>query len=96
MASLEASQWLTRQAVESLQIEKLHQLLQLAYAPVSYTHLRAHETVLDIVCRLLLEKKQHSHSSTIQNDCNLNRTIAKKHSTNYTTHNNNNHIQIQT
>ena len=23
--------------------------------PVSYTHLRAHETVLDIVCRLLLE-----------------------------------------
>ena len=25
---------------------------------VSYTHLRAHETVLDIVCRLLLEKKK--------------------------------------
>ena len=25
---------------------------------VSYTHLRAHETVLDIVCRLLLENKQ--------------------------------------
>ena len=23
--------------------------------PVSYTHLRAHETVLDLVCRLLLE-----------------------------------------
>ena len=28
------------------------------FFPVSYTHLRAHETVLDIVCRLLLEKKQ--------------------------------------
>ena len=27
---------------------------------VSYTHLRAHETVLDIVCRLLLEKKKKS------------------------------------
>ena len=27
-------------------------------ASVSYTHLRAHETVLDIVCRLLLEKKK--------------------------------------
>ena len=27
--------------------------------PVSYTHLRAHETVLDYVCRLLLEKKNH-------------------------------------
>ena len=25
--------------------------------PVSYTHLRAHETVLDLVCRLLLEHK---------------------------------------
>src|SRR5664280_2469709 len=26
------------------------------FHPVSYTHLRAHETVLDLVCRLLLEK----------------------------------------
>ena len=25
---------------------------------VYYTHLRAHETVLDLVCRLLLEKKK--------------------------------------
>ena len=31
----------------------------LALGPVSYTHLRAHETVLDLVCRLLLEKKQY-------------------------------------
>ena len=30
--------------------------------PVSYTHLRAHETVLDIVCRLLLEKKKQQMS----------------------------------
>ena len=29
--------------------------------PVSYTHLRAHETVLDLVCRLLLEKKNESN-----------------------------------
>ena len=28
-------------------------------APVSYTHLRAHETVLDLVCRLLLETKNN-------------------------------------
>ena len=27
-------------------------------AAVSYTHLRAHENVLDLVCRLLLEKKK--------------------------------------
>ena len=41
------------------------------YATVSYTHLRAHETVLDLVCRLLLEKKkkktthntQHTHNT---------------------------------
>mgnify|MGYP003380580243 CR=1 FL=1 len=26
--------------------------------PVSYTHLRAHEAVLDLVCRLSLEKKK--------------------------------------
>ena len=29
------------------------------YISVSYTHLRAHETVLDLVCRLLLEKKKN-------------------------------------
>ena len=32
--------------------------LGMTYEPVSYTHLRAHETVLDLVCRLLLEKKK--------------------------------------
>src|SRR5664280_3163756 len=30
-------------------------------ASVSYTHLRAHETVLDLVCRLLLEKKKKTN-----------------------------------
>ena len=29
---------------------------------VSYTHLRAHETEADLVCRLLLEKKNHFFS----------------------------------
>eukprot|EP00656_Telonema_subtile_P018738 TRINITY_DN2015_c0_g1_i3.p1 TRINITY_DN2015_c0_g1~~TRINITY_DN2015_c0_g1_i3.p1 ORF type:complete len:542 (-),score=93.21 TRINITY_DN2015_c0_g1_i3:1-1626(-) len=29
---------------------------------VSYTHLRAHETVLDLVCRLLLEKKKKKNN----------------------------------
>ena len=32
--------------------------------PVSYTHLRAHETVLDLVCRLLLEKKKNKRRNT--------------------------------
>ena len=31
--------------------------------PVSYTPLRAHETVIDLVCRLLLDKKIH-HQTT--------------------------------
>ena len=34
------------------------------FDPVSYTHLRAHETVIDLVCRLLLEKKKkHTHNT---------------------------------
>ena len=33
---------------------------------VSYTHLRAHETVLDLVCRLLLEKKKHEITDQTQ------------------------------
>mgnify|MGYP003377962894 CR=1 FL=1 len=35
--------------------------------PVSYTHLRAHETVLDLVCRLLLGKTNNitPHSETV-------------------------------
>ena len=40
--------------------DALHQKLSgtmPASQTVSYTHLRAHETVLDLVCRLLLEKK---------------------------------------
>ena len=30
----------------------------ICFTPVSYTHLRAHETCADLVCRLLLEKKK--------------------------------------
>ena len=40
-------------------------LLALAIEPVSYTHLRAHETVLDLVCRLLLEKKKKTKKNTV-------------------------------
>ncbi len=35
--------------------------------PVSYTHLRAHETPEHLVCRLLLEKKKTYSSITIVN-----------------------------
>ena len=35
-----------------------------AYKPVSYTHLRAHETGRNLVCRLLLEKKKKRKTET--------------------------------
>src|SRR5450756_3078502 len=35
----------------------------LTVTPVSYTHLRAHETRHDIVCRLLLEKKKKNNKN---------------------------------
>ena len=47
---------------------------RLGSIPVSYTHLRAHETVLDIVCRLLLEKKKTHHSNpdpVLDIDCRI-------------------------
>src|SRR5450756_1183781 len=33
--------------------------------PVSYTHLRAHETRHDLVCRLLLEKKKNTQQTRL-------------------------------
>ena len=41
-------------------------VLRNSEGPVSYTHLRAHETVLDLVCRLLLEKKKQQSLETIE------------------------------
>ena len=48
-----------------LQVERLDQATLMALQPVSYTHLRAHETVLDLVCRLLLAKKKKQASTTV-------------------------------
>ena len=42
-----------RETLEDLFVRKA-----IGATAVSYTHLRAHETVLDLVCRLLLEKKK--------------------------------------
>ena len=39
---------------------------------VSYTHLRAHETVLDLVCRLLLEKKKKQKITDLSRTQTLN------------------------
>src|SRR5450759_2173535 len=39
-------------------ISYLTRIAAILFIPVSYTHLRAHETRHDLVCRLLLEKKK--------------------------------------
>ena len=41
-----------------MSVEGMEMTLALELSPVSYTHLRAHETCADLVCRLLLEKKK--------------------------------------
>ena len=43
---------------EMEKIPLLSTWMRFVYCPVSYTHLRAHETSLHLVCRLLLEKKK--------------------------------------
>ena len=49
----------------ALLMDFLDNVLGKGNTPVSYTHLRAHETVLDLVCRLLLEKKHHNNYTYI-------------------------------
>ena len=44
-----------------MEVDWLKKSLGSACRAVSYTHLRAHETVLDLVCRLLLEKKKEKN-----------------------------------
>ena len=58
MAPVEESFRIAKESLPSLQT------IGVAWNPVSYTHLRAHETVLDLVCRLLLEKKKNKHTRT--------------------------------
>ena len=55
----EIQQELIAQQHNEIKIDDVSQYVpSLAVYAVSYTHLRAHETVLDLVCRLLLEKKK--------------------------------------
>src|SRR5450756_862513 len=55
--------WLTKPTVPGAEIPAANVALRpvggrMTPRPVSYTHLRAHETRHDLVCRLLLEKKK--------------------------------------
>ena len=53
-------------AIFSIIVNGLIRAVPVYVNPVSYTHLRAHETVLDLVCRLLLEKKKKKHMKEIR------------------------------
>ena len=55
--------------------EMLKNIASEAFIPVSYTHLRAHETVLDLVCRLLLEKKYNNNNNNIIIDILISRNL---------------------
>ena len=59
----EEKEWLIIYCKEVLAQKKIN-FFVFGHRPVSYTHLRAHETVLDLVCRLLLEKKKNSYISS--------------------------------
>src|SRR5450756_716008 len=50
-------------------------------SPVSYTHLRAHETRHDLVCRLLLEKKKTNKKKTTKQHNNKNKKKNKQNQT---------------
>ena len=58
-AAIEQDAHLLRAELLYGHVERDVEVLGRGLQPVSYTHLRAHETVLDLVCRLLLEQKKH-------------------------------------
>ena len=64
-----SSPWLVASNVDYLLakrrwgIEFIDIPMEEVYCPVSYTHLRAHETGRNLVCRLLLEKKKNRQNS---------------------------------
>ena len=53
--------------VSVLSVLSMHapRIIMASTVSVSYTHLRAHETRHDLVCRLLLEKKKRMHMESV-------------------------------
>src|SRR5450756_3078694 len=50
--------------------------------PVSYTHLRAHDTRHDLVCRLLLEKKKKKRKTILYKQTKRKQTTIEKNTKN--------------
>ena len=62
--------------------QKLFRLLNETSFAVSYTHLRAHETRSNLVCRLLLEKKKKSFSDCLSHlHCNCFNSLSEENET---------------
>ena len=67
-----------QQTMQAQQLRRMAERSAVAFllavlCAVSYTHIRAHETALDFVCRLLLEKKKNPETgragvSAVHND----------------------------
>eukprot|EP00831_Metopus_contortus_P022230 TRINITY_DN20128_c0_g1_i2.p1 TRINITY_DN20128_c0_g1~~TRINITY_DN20128_c0_g1_i2.p1 ORF type:complete len:125 (+),score=32.92 TRINITY_DN20128_c0_g1_i2:183-557(+) len=55
------TKYLKRGAFKRQQLFTQIYLFSISFHAVSYTHLRAHETSLHLVCRLLLEKKKKNY-----------------------------------
>ena len=74
-------QWLFESGIEASEAFPLLLFIGIGamidFGPVSYTHLRAHETDSYLVCRLLLEKKKHIKKKKYI-ECNL-KSITRRH-----------------
>ena len=57
----------TKNVISNYDVEVLYELPMMLLDPVSYTHLRAHETGRNLVCRLLLEKKKKTIKKKTKN-----------------------------
>ena len=68
-------------AQKSPQIANTFQFTRGSLIPVSYTHLRAHETRHDLVCRLLLEKKkQRNVCASLADSCSSSQAASLRNS----------------
>eukprot|EP00831_Metopus_contortus_P004993 TRINITY_DN11868_c0_g1_i2.p2 TRINITY_DN11868_c0_g1~~TRINITY_DN11868_c0_g1_i2.p2 ORF type:complete len:117 (-),score=26.07 TRINITY_DN11868_c0_g1_i2:13-363(-) len=64
-----------RRCVQETGLQRSHLNNCYYHQAVSYTHLRAHETSLHLVCRLLLEKKKNINNTTYQHIRNNSKQI---------------------
>ena len=55
-----ATHWWNQSILPSLFQDFISNQIRISVSAVSYTHLRAHETLMNLVCRLLLEKKKQN------------------------------------